>query len=199
MEIAGTAVKIEQMVASRRSRDGGDVLRQVFARAGDGLYRFILVRVAGNRDAADDLVQQTCCEAARCTRPPANHDECEAWLRGIARNLIRRRWRRLRRRPGLIPLEDAALAGRLADDLESQPLPPDALIQKESIDQLLLAVTSLSAAEQSLIFAYYFDGRRQADIARELGVTEKSIESRLFRVRGRLRTALRHLERSGEP
>lgn len=199
MEIAGTAVKLEQTVASRRSRDGRDILRQVFARAGDGLYRFILVRVSGNRDAADDLVQQTCCEAARCARPPADHDECEAWLRGIARNLIRRRWRRLSRRPGLIPLEDAALASRLADDLESRPLPPDALVRKESIEQLLLAVTSLSAAEQSLIFAYYFDGRRQTDIARELGVTEKSIESRLFRVRGRLRTTLRHLERSGEP
>ena len=76
--------------------------------------------------------------------------------------------------------------------------PVDAVIHEESIAQLLLAVTGLPASEQELIFAYYFDERAQAAIARDLGVTEKSIESRLYRARGRLRSALRKTERSGE-
>lgn len=198
MEVAGTAARIERMAACERTTDGRDVLRQVFRRTGDALYRYILVRIGGDRDAADDLLQQTCCEAARHRRPPATQDECEAWLRGIARNLIRRHWRRLRRGRGRISLENAALASRLADDLETRPLPVDALIQEESIAQLLLAITSLPAADQSLIFAYYFDGRPQAAMARDLDVTEKSIESRLYRARGRLRAALRGTERSGE-
>jgi RNA polymerase sigma-70 factor (ECF subfamily) len=98
---------------------------------------------------------------------------------------------------GVVSIEDAALAGALADDLESRPLPGDALIKEESEAQLLLAVTSLSAADQGLIFAYYFDGRCQASIASDLGVTEKSVEARLYRARGRLREALRNVERSG--
>ncbi len=96
-----------------------------------------------------------------------------------------------------MPLENAELAGRLADDLETRPLPADALIKEESVAQLLMAITSLSVSDQSVIFAYYFDGRPQAAIARALGVTEKSIESRLFRARGRLRSALRQKGRSG--
>ena len=97
-----------------------------------------------------------------------------------------------------MPLEDAVSARQLAEDLESRPLPQDVLIKDESLEQLLMAVTSLAAADQSLIFAYYFDGRSQAQLAGELGVTEKSIESRLYRARGRLRAALRSMEGSGE-
>lgn len=198
MEIAGTAVAVEQMTVVESRRNGRDTLREVFNKSADSLYRFILVRVWGNRDCADDLLQQTCYEATRQPRPPADADQCEAWLRGIARNLLRKHWRQAKRQGSFLPLEDPGLAGRLAEDLESRPLPADALIREESITQLLLAITSLPAADQSLIFAHYFDGRKQADIAGELGLTEKSIESRLYRARGCLRAALREMERSGE-
>jgi len=198
VDLAGTPVRIEPSAACAQASKQRDVLREVFDRSAGALYRFVLVRVGGNRDVADDLLQQTCCEAARHPRPPDGRDACEAWLRGIARNLVRRHWRNHKREADVIPLEDAALANRLADDLESRPLPPDVLIQQESVTQLLLALTSLSAADQSLIVDYYFEQRPQAVIARELGVSEKSVESRLYRVRGRLRTALRNPERSGE-
>jgi RNA polymerase sigma factor (sigma-70 family) len=198
VDLAGTPAKIEPTVACEHAVERRAVLRAAFDRSADALYRFLLVRVRGNRDVADDLLQQTCCEAARHPRPPDGRDECEAWLRGIARNLVRRHWRNRKREADVVPLEDAALANRLADDLEARPLPPDVLIQQESVTQLLLAITSLSAADQSLIFDYYFEQRPQAVIARELGVTEKSVESRLYRVRGRLRAALRNPERSGE-
>lgn len=198
MEIVGTAARIDELVATEGARDRRAALRQAFNRGGDALYRFILVRVGNDRHVADDLLQQTCCEAARHRRPPTDPEALEAWLRGVARNLVRRHWRNVRREAGRVPLEDAALARRLVDDLESHPLPPAKLIREESIRQLLLAVTSLSAADQGLIFEHYFDGRSQAAIARGLGVTEKSVESRLYRVRGRLRAALRNMERSGE-
>ena len=198
MEIAGTAARIEETVPRASTCNGRDALRQVFRTAGDALYRFILVRVGGNRDTADDLLQQTCYEAARHRRPPVEPDVCEAWLRGIARNLVRRHWRKAKRERGWAPLEDVALLGQLAEDLESRPLPADAMVKKEAANQLLLAVTSLAAADQGLIFAHYFEGRSQSAIAQDLGVTEKSIESRLYRARGRLRATLRDQERSGE-
>jgi len=187
VEIAIAAAKSERTRADVDACDGRDVVLRVFRGAVDSLYRFILLRVGRDRDAADDLLQQTCCEAARNARPPGDEGECEAWLRGIARNLVRQHWRRAARQGCLVPLEEAVSARQLADDLESRPLPQDVLIKDESLEQLLLAVTSLAAADQSLIFAYYFDGRSQAQLAGELGVTEKSIESRLYRARGRLR------------
>ncbi|UCG31605.1 MAG: sigma-70 family RNA polymerase sigma factor [Phycisphaerales bacterium] len=199
MRIGDMAIKAAHPDVGELARNRHDMLRRVFCRTSNALYRYILLRVGGDRNVADDLLQQTCCEAVRHRRPPAAESECEAWLRGIARNLIRRHWRNARRDGHQVSLEDAAVAERLAEDLESRPLPVDDLIQAETVRLLMLAITELPAADQDLIFAYYFHGRPQVAIARDLGVTEKSIESRLYRVRGRLRATLRNTERSGEP
>jgi RNA polymerase sigma factor (sigma-70 family) len=88
------------------------------------------------------------------------------------------------------------LSHNLMENLESRPLPPDAMIREESVRRLLLAITSLSASEQQLIFAFYFEGRPQADIAEELGVSVKGVESQLYRIRNRLRVVLSSNERT---
>lgn len=196
MEIASPAVGVEPIVLAQRSPDRQERLRRVFHETGDALYRFILVRVYGDREAADELLQQTCHEAARHRRMPRDDTECEGWLRGIARNLIRRHWRRARKRRRQRSLEDAAVARQLVEDMESRPLPPDALMKEESTRQVLLAVTSLPVPDQQLVLAFYFEERSQADIAESLGVSVKSVETRLYRVRHRLRAVLRNIERT---
>ncbi|UCC29483.1 MAG: sigma-70 family RNA polymerase sigma factor [Phycisphaerales bacterium] len=196
MDIASPAVGVEAFVFSENLPDPQERLRRVFHRTGDALYRFILVRVAGDRDAADDLLQQVCHVAARNRRMPHDDTECEAWLRGIARNLIRGHWRLMKRQRRHIRLEDAAFAQQLVGEMESQPAPAEALMQEESARQMLLAVTSLPAPDQQLVFAFYFEGRSQADIAKELGLSAKSVETRLYRVRNRLRAILRNIERT---
>lgn len=196
MDIASPAVGVEAFVISENLPDPQERLRRVFHRTGDALYRYILVRVAGDRDAADDLLQQACQVAARNRRMPHDDTECEAWLRGIARNLIRRHWRLMKRQRRHIRLEDAALAQQLVEGMESQPAPAEALMQEESARQMLLAVTSLPAPDQQLVFAFYFEGRSQADIAKDLGLSAKSVETRLYRVRNRLRAILRNIERT---
>ncbi|MGB2985639.1 MAG: sigma-70 family RNA polymerase sigma factor [Phycisphaerae bacterium] len=196
MDIATPAVSLKPIVSIGSSSESQGRLRRMFLAGGDALYRFILVRVHGDRDAADDLLQQTCHEAARHRRMPNDDTECEAWLRGIARNLIRRHWRQAKRQRGRLPLQDAELSRQLVEDLESRPLPADVMIREESARQLLLAVTSLPASEQRLVFAFYFQGRSQADIAGEFGISAKSVETRLYRVRNRLRAILRNIERT---
>jgi RNA polymerase sigma-70 factor (ECF subfamily) len=196
VEVANPAVSAEALMASPKDCDKQDRLRRVFRHCGDGLYRFILVRVGGDRNVADDLLQQTCHEAARHRRMPDDDTECEAWLHGIARNLIRRHWRQNGRSGNHVTVEDARLSQQLVEDMESHPLPPDAVARKELGHQLLLAVTALPASDQHLVFAFYFEGRSQAEIASELGVTVKSIETRLYRTRQRLRTILRDGERT---
>ncbi len=102
----------------------------------------------------------------------------------------------MKRKRRHIRLEDAALAQQLVEGMESQPAPADVLMQEESARQMLLAVTSLPAPDQQLVFAFYFEGRSQADIAKELGLSAKSVETRLYRVRNRLRAILRNIERT---
>ena len=77
----------------------------------------------------------------------------------------------------------------------SRPLPAEVLARKEVSELLLLAVTALPAADQELVFAFYFEERSRSAIANATGTTVKGIEARLYRVRNRLRDLLKDPER----
>ena len=198
MDAVSIAPAVDTVMAREKRVEPRDRLVRAFERCSDGLYRFIVVRVGGDRHTADDLLQQTCYAAARQRRLPDQQNECEAWLFGIARNLIRKHWRSIRRRNGRVPLEDPARSRQLVEQMEGGPLPVDAIAGDEVISQLMLAVTALPAEEQRIIFAFYFEGRSQGEIAAELDVSPKSVESRLYRIRSRLRATLSGSERNGE-
>lgn len=190
MELASVSVNAEPVLALSGTVDRRDRLRRVFEVCADGLYRFILVRVGGHRHAADDLLQQVCEVAAGHRRVPEADDEVERWLFGVARKLIQKHWRSLKRRAGHLPIHDAVISADVARLMEDGKMPAEKMVEQEVADELMLAVTSLPAREQQLLFAYYFDGRSQIEIARDLGMTPKSIETKLYRLRSRLRAML---------
>jgi len=166
-------------------------LGRIFSRTNDGLYRFILTRVGRDRSLADDLLQQTCCVAVQHQHIPEQDEVCESWLFGIAYNLLRRHWRTNARRRARIVAQDDQLSRKLLEEMVAGPLPEEIICRDETAEQLLLAVTSLESADQFLIFAFYFEGRSQSVIALQMGVTVKSVETRLCRVRSRLRARLK--------
>ena len=198
MSIAGTALHVGQVTMTDYCETVPSQLERVFGRTADALYRFILVRVMGRRDVADDLLQQTCCIVAQRCRKFAADDDCEAWMRGIARNLIKLHWRQAKRTNGWVDLDDAEQSRQLLGRLESQALPEAELVQEETVARLFHAVTALPAADQKLIFDFYFGGRSQNEVSGDLGVSAKSVESRLYRIRGRLRATLDDIERTEE-
>lgn len=166
-------------------------LRRVLMDCYATLHGYLVHRVGGDQNTADDLLQQACFEASRCRRVPYGDDACEAWLHGIAKNLLRRHWRRQRRQGRLLSIDHLQQQGALVEAMESGPLPAERLAATETIAQLTSAVATLSEADRQLIFACYFDGRSHADLAKELGVSPKTVETRLYRARRRLRAAMR--------
>ncbi len=172
-----------------------DRLRRVFSARCDAIYGFIVVRVGGDRHVADDLLQQTCYEAARKTHAPAPDDACEAYLFGIARNLVRKHWRTQKRRGVVLPLEDHDSGRNIVEKMQAGDLSAESISDPEMLTQLMLAITSLPSEDQRLIFAFYFDGRSQQQIAEDQNTTAKSVEAKLYRLRSRLRERLQNLER----
>lgn len=193
MELVTTA---EAWVGQETDQPTTDTARQrlerIFSDCCDGLYRFILVRVGGDRHAADELLQETCRIAAGPSALPSDDGGVEAWLGGIARNLIRKHWRDLKRERTL-RLKDVERCRQLAEDMSTRPIPPEILARRETMDLLLHAVTTLPAADQRMVFAFYFEGRSQSDIAAQAGLTVKALESKLYRIRGGLRETLGNL------
>lgn len=163
-----------------------------FDRCAAAIHRYVLVRVGGDTHLADDFMQQLWLHAQRLTGSPA--DELEFRLRAIAKNLLRTRWRQLKQRPAHVPLPDPQRAADLARRLVTEQLPAALLEQRETRDQLLLALTELRGAHQELIIEHYFHGRSHAALAAHFGASERAIEGRLYRARLALREKLEHLE-----
>jgi len=162
-------------------------VRHAFVECADAVYRFIYVRVGGDRETTEEILQECCrCAAAR-RRPPADPTAWPGWFCGIARNLIRRHWRRRRRDQ----------RGHAAFCIARDVLPEDALLAGEELGELMSALTKMSLKDQDLLFAFYFDGRSCAAIAAENRFTLKAVEARLRRARERLRAALQ--PREGSP
>ena len=182
----GLSVPVDGPVEAREH------VEAAFDRCSPALYRYFAVRVGGDAHVADDLMQQLWLRATQA-KTPVPEDQTEFWLRGIAANLIRERWRRQKRRPRTVPMADPQLAAELADRLVEEELPPEVLERKEVRDQLLLAITELPSGDQDLIAGHYFDGAAFAELGRRTGLSERAIEGRLYRARQALREKLRHL------
>ena len=146
------------------------------------LWRFCLRATNGDRNRAEDVVQETLLRAWRHrtileSSPPA----LRAWLHTVARNLVIDEWRSRRAHP------EHAMA-EVPDDGE-----PD------RSDELLLswvvaeALTRLSEDHRAVLLECYYRGRPITEAARRLGVPEGTVKSRAHYALRALRLALEEM------
>ena len=126
---------------------------------------------------AQDVVQEAFTRALARPRGLADVDNPEAWLRTVAINVVRRRWRR-RRLLDTILLRDRPVA-RL---VQSAPGP-------ERTD-LRDALADLPTAYREVIVLHYFADLPVDEIAGLLGVPTGTVKSRLSRGRTALAARL---------
>lgn len=105
-----------------------------------------------------------------------------AWLSALARNTALNRRRGLLRRVG-----EEELDAQLRDPA---PTPEEALLQKERAQQLQNAIARLSEGDRALFYRKYYYLQSTAQMAAELGLTQRGVEGRLHRLRKRLRKEL---------
>jgi RNA polymerase sigma-70 factor (ECF subfamily) len=145
-----------------------------------GLAAYVRWRCGGLRDVADDLVQETWLTAVKRIRQfDPEQAPFSGWLRGIAANLLRNRFRKEERRNGFLPPQSAKSGG--APDAE--------LTRRENAERIGRALTSLPEHYEAVLRAKYLDGQNVADIAAAGGETPKAIESLLTRAREAFREA----------
>jgi len=142
----------------------------------DVLYRFAY-RMTRSEAAAEDVVQD--CFLA-LWRNPAAYDPgrgtLRAFLLGVTRNLLLKRWRRERPHDALD--DDASLC--LPADLEGQ----------ERAGQVARAVQLLPPLQREAVILAEFEDMPLDEIARATGVELAAVKSRLHRGRQNLRRCL---------
>ncbi len=166
------------------------LLASALERNAQSLWRFFQYRVSGDSMLAEDLMQELCLQATRSNLPDGEPDRIDAWLFGVARNVLRRHWRTITRRRNSLPEVRADLSAELGQMLDREPMPQDMLEKKETQEQLMLALTALPGGDQDLILQHYFDGRSQSEIAQQMGLSARAVEGRLYRARQALRNKL---------
>ena len=92
---------------------------------------------------------------------------------------------RERRRNGALAAE--TLGEELAD---SAPGPEEELLRAERARRLRAALDRLGEADRRLFYRKYYYLQSTAQLAAELGTTERAVEGRLYRIKKKLRAQL---------
>ena len=139
----------------------------------DALYAYIAWRCGGLRDAADEIAQDVWLTAVR--RLPAFDPAAGSflgWLRGIAARVSANRFRRDRRRE--------ALPSR-------RPTSTTADADIDRAERVAAVLAALPDNYETVLRAKYLDALPVAEIADNLGLSEKAVESLLSRARAAFR------------
>ena len=137
----------------------------------DASYLRLVVQIlalTGDLSDAEDAVQEAFVKALGQGRTFARLENPEAWLRTVALNHVRNRWRHL------------DVVRRLRVKVPG-PTPPGE-VGPEHV-AIVEALGRLDAAHRTVVVLHYLADRSVADIAHELGVPEGTVKTRLARGR----------------
>ena len=171
-----------------RGMAAGDeaAFREFYAQFFDRLLRYHFVLARGNEQAARDALQETMTRVARRVRQFEDEEVFWSWLTVVARSAAIDQSRRRQRYWDLLKSYATSFFQRSAGAAEEHV---DALLP----ELLERGLASLAADDRHLLDAKYLRGASQRELASQLGVTEKAIESRLLRLRRDLRRKLEQL------
>jgi RNA polymerase sigma-70 factor, ECF subfamily len=169
---------------TRRMVEGDDMAYRQFHDAYcNRLWRYLIVVSAGNEETARDALQQTFTRVVRHIRIFPSEEIFWSWLTVIARHVLfdtRRSQRRY-----------FAFLDRFTQHRAAEHEPPAAHAAGDRLEELLQRELALLPAEdRDLIERKYFERQSVAAIASARQTTASAVESRLVRIRHKLKTAV---------
>ena len=164
-----------------------DLVRTLYAEHGDALFAHALRLAGGDRQRAEDLVQETLLRAWR--HPDVLDPErgsVRAWLFTTARNLSIDAWRR----------RSSRVSEVITDTL---PEPPSEDEADRAVEGWLIAeaLNRLTPTHRQVLIECFYRGRSVADAAVRLGVPPGTIKSRTHYALRALRLALTEMGVTG--
>lgn len=147
------------------------------------LSRYLLVVASGNETAAAEALESTLLRVVRNIRVFTNEEILWSWLTVLARSAYRDQTRKRNRY--------LAFLERFTRHAQIEEVRPDS---READARMQTALASsladLPDDERQLVEAKYFQRRSVRELAEAFQISEKAIESRLVRIRRKLKDAL---------
>ena len=157
-------------------RPSEDDIRRVYRQTVDDLFAFVSRRCGGDRDLAEDIMQEAWLRAVKAWRTDGIPDRPIAWLSTVAARLLSNH----RRRSVAERFDDGS-----GDSLPAPPAAGNERAERESV--VRIAMSKLPVLQLRLLRAFHFDRRPVSEIAASMGISQRGVEGRLRRARQRLR------------
>jgi RNA polymerase sigma-70 factor, ECF subfamily len=165
-------VESAESAASRPAASGGhdESVQSLYSQHAAALLSFVLRLVGGDRQTAEDIVQETFLRAWRSAgRLDDTGPSVRPWLFTVARHIVIDQHRRRSARPAEV---DAGI-------LELVPA-HDAIDERLSSLAMSDAMSVLSAAHRQVIVELYYRGSKVNEAAESLGLAPGTVKSRAY-------------------
>jgi RNA polymerase sigma factor (sigma-70 family) len=143
------------------------------------LYRYLLVCSSGKEQEVQDALQETLIRTARRMKRFDHATDLWNWIRCIGRHALIDQMRQIKRRPRCLSL---------ASETDLIQAPPEQDPLSELTHHLDHCLHQLPHTERILIQGKYLEAKSHKTLAQEHGLTPKAVESRLARIRKKLKT-----------
>jgi RNA polymerase sigma-70 factor (ECF subfamily) len=152
-----------------------EAFEELYAAWFDRIHAWVRAR-ASDRTRAEDVTQEIFIAIYRSLGSFEGRSDFDAWVFGVARNVLRSHRREERRRA----------EGETAVRMEAPPTPEDHLRASRLLDALVAGLREVGATQAELFRAHYIDDVPLRELARRSGRSPHSLRSSLYRIRGRL-------------
>lgn len=146
------------------------------------LMRYIIAPILQNPQDREDCLSEVSMRVwEKIGQFDGEKGSFRAWLTAITRNTALNHARRA----------SGSSAEELSESTPSpEPSPEETLLKKERQEALKTALSRLSYKDRLLFYRKYYYRQSTAQIAAELGMTERAVEGKLYRVKKQLRKSL---------
>jgi len=159
--------------------DGNEfAYRRFYDSCFDKLYRYLLLRTRGDEDLARELTQLVLLKVVRYIQPCAGEKAFWAWLYQLCRS-VQVDWLR---RNGKTVAQDALAFWQEQVAAENA--------DEELFEHLEASMENLEPEERELLRLAYFEAVPQRAIAERIQSTAKAVESKMARIRKKLRQTI---------
>ena len=158
-----------------------DAYRQFYDLYFNRLLRYLLV-VTGNEDSAREALQSTLLRVTRNARKFESEAAFWSWLTVLDRSSVADQGRRLRRY--------LAFLDRFFQQKQIETAPAEDQAGARLLELLERNLAALPMEERELLERKYFERQSVHDLAEQMQLTEKALDSRLVRIRRRLKNMI---------
>ncbi len=173
------------VVARVRAGDG-DAFRLLVDRHAQSIFR-LAVRMVGNEQDADDVVQETFLRAYRQIDRFESRATFATWVYRIAVNCS---LDLLRQRPRRAEQPEPEDGDEHAADSDANPSPERLAFSGQIQAKVTAALADLTPAERAAFLLRHFEGRSIEEIGRSLGLRTSATKHTVFRAVQKMRRAL---------